>query len=222
MLRRYMSDFTAFRRCPSVPETCFADPRGRLFAPNLLQLHVIRSETPYGQTVFGVLSQGLGGYVLRSKVWGESHVGGGIPEGSQAEGRRDPIAETALHRRRSAVPFSKPQLRGLIAIVREGAEASDKKRLDLTPQMTIICQSNETRGMGLMVSKVERERAALEAAEKELAERKKKLAELEQEEAEKQLARLVRKVGQDRAIQLLELAVKVKPKAAVDALTKLG
>ena len=50
----------------------------------------------------------------------------------------------------------------------------------------------------------------------------KKLAELEQEEAEKQLARLVRKVGQDRAIQLLELAVKVKPKAAIDALTKLG
>ncbi|WP_371420238.1 hypothetical protein [Tardiphaga sp.] len=88
--------------------------------------------------------------------------------------------------------------------------------------MTIICQSNETRGMGLMVSKVERERAALEAAEKELAERKKKLAELEQEEAEKQLARLVRKVGQDRAIQLLELAVKVKPKAAVDALAKLA
>ena len=60
------------------------------------------------------------------------------------------------------------------------------------------------------------ERAALEAAEKELAERKKKLAELEQEEAEKQLARLVRKVGQDRAIQLLELAVKVKPKAAIE------
>lgn len=73
-----------------------------------------------------------------------------------------------------------------------------------------------------MVSKVERERTALEAAEKELAERKKKLAELEQEEAEKQLARLVRKVGQDRTIQLLELAVKVKPKAAVDALAKLA
>ena len=117
-----------------MPETCFADPRGRLFASNLLQLNVIRSETPYGQTVFGVLSQGLGGYVLRSKVWWESHVGGGIPEGSQAEGRRAPISETALYRRRSAVPVSKPQLRGVITIVREGAEASDKKtsRFDST------------------------------------------------------------------------------------------
>ena len=115
-------------------ETCFADPRGRLFASNLLQLNVFRSETPYGQTVFGVLSQGLGGYVLKSRVWWESHVGGGIPEGSQAEGRRGPIAGTALHPRPSAVPFSKPQLRGLIAIVREGAEASDKKtsRFDST------------------------------------------------------------------------------------------
>lgn len=76
--------------------------------------------------------------------------------------------------------------------------------------------------MGHMVSKVERERAALEAAEKELAERKKKLAGLEQQEAEKQLAKLVRIVGQDRAIQILELAVKVKPKTAIDALTKLA
>lgn len=133
MLRRYMSDFTAFRRCPSVPETCFADPRGRLFASNLLQLNVIRSETPYGQTVFGVLSQGLGGYVLKSRVWWESHVGGGIPEGSQAEGRRGPIAGTALHPRPSAMRISEPQRRGAIKIVREGAEASDKKTSRFDP-----------------------------------------------------------------------------------------
>lgn len=133
MLRRYMSDFTTFRRCPSVPETCFTAPQGRQFPPKLLQLHEFRSETPYGQTVFGVLSEGLGGYVLRSKVWGESHVGGGIPEGSQAKGQRHPIAETALHRRRSAVPVSKPQLRGVITIVHEGAEASDKKTSRFDP-----------------------------------------------------------------------------------------
>ena len=134
MLRHYPSDFTYFRRSPSVPETCFADPKGRLSVPNLLQLNVIRSETPYGRTVFGVLSQGLGGYVLRSQVWWESHVGGGIPEGSQAEGRRDPIADTALHTRRSVVHVSEPQRRGVITIVREGAEASDKKtsRIDST------------------------------------------------------------------------------------------
>ena len=37
-----------------------------------------------------------------------------------------------------------------------------------------------------MVSKVERERAALEAAEQDLADRRKRLAEMEKEEAEKE------------------------------------
>ena len=69
-----------------------------------------------------------------------------------------------------------------------------------------------------MVSKVARERAALEAAEKDVAERKKKLAQMEREEAEKVLARLVRKVGHERSVRLLELAVGVKPKNAIEAL----
>lgn len=69
-----------------------------------------------------------------------------------------------------------------------------------------------------MVSKVERERAALQQAEADLAERKKRLAELEQQEAEKHLAKLVRKVGQKRAIEILELAAAMKPTAALTAL----
>jgi restriction endonuclease Mrr len=73
-----------------------------------------------------------------------------------------------------------------------------------------------------MVSKLERERSALAAAEKELEERRQKLAELEREEAERELNRLIKKVGQDTAIALLELAVKVKPKVAISALEKLG
>ena len=73
-----------------------------------------------------------------------------------------------------------------------------------------------------MVSKVERERAALEAAEKDLSERKRRLAEMEKEEAEKELAKLVRKVGHQRAVRLLELAVDVKPKNAIEALEKIA
>ena len=73
-----------------------------------------------------------------------------------------------------------------------------------------------------MVSNLERERSALAAAEKELEERRQKLAELETEEAERELNRLIKKVGQDTAIALLELAVKVKPKVAISALEKLG
>jgi len=71
-----------------------------------------------------------------------------------------------------------------------------------------------------MVSKVERERAALQQAEADLAERKKRLAELEQQEAEKHLAKMVRKVGQKRAIEILELAAAMKPAAALAALQK--
>ncbi|MBN06092.1 hypothetical protein [Ponticaulis sp.] len=73
-----------------------------------------------------------------------------------------------------------------------------------------------------MVSKVERERAALEAAEQDLADRRKRLAEMEKEEAEKEVARLVKKVGYERAIRLLDLAVKVKPKGAIEALEKIA
>ena len=71
-----------------------------------------------------------------------------------------------------------------------------------------------------MSTKVDRERAAVEQAEKDLAERKKKLADLEKQESEKTLARLTKRVGQDRAIQLLELALEIKPKAAIETLEK--
>jgi len=73
-----------------------------------------------------------------------------------------------------------------------------------------------------MVSKVERERAALEQAEQDLAERKRRLAQLEKEEAEKQLQQLVKKVGHERAVRLLELAVSLKPKVALELLEKGG
>lgn len=73
-----------------------------------------------------------------------------------------------------------------------------------------------------MVSKVERERAALEAAEKNLSDRRRRLAEMEKEEAEKELAKLVRKVGHQRAVRLLELAVDVKAKNAIEALEKIA
>ncbi|MBL4641409.1 MAG: hypothetical protein JKX86_06280 [Verrucomicrobiales bacterium] len=72
-----------------------------------------------------------------------------------------------------------------------------------------------------MVSKVERERAALEAAERDLAERKTRLAELEKQEAEKELQKLLKRVGNDRARRLMELAVAVKPKVAIEALEKM-
>lgn len=72
-----------------------------------------------------------------------------------------------------------------------------------------------------MVSKVERERAALEAAERHLAERKTRLAELEKEEAEKELQKLLKRVGNERARRLMELAVAVKPKVAIEALEKM-
>lgn len=71
-----------------------------------------------------------------------------------------------------------------------------------------------------MASKVERERAALQQAEADLAERKKRLAELEQQEAEKHLAKLVRKVGQKRAIEILELSAVMKPAVAIETLKK--
>ncbi len=72
-----------------------------------------------------------------------------------------------------------------------------------------------------MVSKVERERAALKAAETDLAERKKKLAAMEKEEAKRQLDKLSKRVGVERTIRLLELALKVKPKAAIETLEKI-
>jgi vacuolar-type H+-ATPase subunit H len=73
-----------------------------------------------------------------------------------------------------------------------------------------------------MVSKVERERRALEAAEKDLQERRQKLVELEREEAQRELDRCLKKVGSEHALELLKLAIKVKPKAAVSALRDMA
>lgn len=69
-----------------------------------------------------------------------------------------------------------------------------------------------------MVSKVERERAALEQAQQEVQERRKRLAELEEEEQQKALEKLVKKVGRPNAIEILELSAAMKPKVAIDLL----
>lgn len=71
-----------------------------------------------------------------------------------------------------------------------------------------------------MVSKVERERAALDDAEKELKERRRRLAELEEEEEQKALGKLVKRIGRSRAIEILELSLQVKPKLAVERLRR--
>jgi len=73
-----------------------------------------------------------------------------------------------------------------------------------------------------MKSKIEREREALEQAERELRERKARLAQMQKEEAAKAVDRLVKSVGHDRAVEILELSLKVKPKAAIDKLRELA
>ncbi|WP_239806013.1 hypothetical protein [Croceicoccus hydrothermalis] len=65
---------------------------------------------------------------------------------------------------------------------------------------------------------MERERAALEQAQKEVEERRKRLAELEEEEQQKALEKLVKKVGRPNAIEILELSAAMKPKVAIDLL----
>jgi hypothetical protein len=104
---------------------------------------------------------------------------------------------------------------------RSNAKASGKKtaRICIANGSTSRRQNDRFEVMK-MVSKVEREQAAIAAAENDLAERKKRLAALKKEEAEKELAKLTRKVGPERAIKLLELAVKVKPKTAIEMLEK--
>ncbi|KHL24297.1 hypothetical protein PK98_15160 [Croceibacterium mercuriale] len=73
-----------------------------------------------------------------------------------------------------------------------------------------------------MKSKVEREREALEQAEQELRERRAKLAELEKQESAKAIDKLVKSVGRERAIEILELSLQVKPKVALDKLRELA
>ena len=69
-----------------------------------------------------------------------------------------------------------------------------------------------------MVSKVERERAALEQAEQEVQERRRRLAELEENEQQKVLEKLVKKVGRSHAIEILQLSAVMKPRAAINML----
>ncbi|GFE77811.1 hypothetical protein [Novosphingobium sp. TCA1] len=69
-----------------------------------------------------------------------------------------------------------------------------------------------------MASKLDREREAIQQAEVELEERKKRLIVLEQEETEKEIQRLVKKVGSREAIGILGLAATIKPRVAIEAL----
>lgn len=73
-----------------------------------------------------------------------------------------------------------------------------------------------------MKSKVEREREALEQAEKDLRERKARLAEMEKQEAARAIDKLVKSVGRERAVEILELSLQVKPKVALDKLRELA
>ncbi|MGE4404293.1 hypothetical protein [Pseudomonas sp.] len=69
-----------------------------------------------------------------------------------------------------------------------------------------------------MAGKLDREREAIAAAERDLIERRNRLAEMEREEQEKELQRLVKKLSVETSIAILARAVELKPKAALDAL----
>ena len=68
-----------------------------------------------------------------------------------------------------------------------------------------------------MTPKLEREREALRMAEIDLENRRKQLADLEREEAEKKLSKLMKKLGADAALEILELSVSMKASAAISA-----
>lgn len=69
-----------------------------------------------------------------------------------------------------------------------------------------------------MVTKVEREKAALAKAGAAVAEKKKLIAKLEAEELEKSLEKAIKKVGPANALAILEAAGKVKPETAIKRL----
>jgi len=73
-----------------------------------------------------------------------------------------------------------------------------------------------------MAGKLDKEREAIAAAERELVERRNRLVEMEREEREKELQRLVKKLTIESAIAILTRAVEVKPKAALEALQAVG
>jgi len=73
-----------------------------------------------------------------------------------------------------------------------------------------------------MAGKLDKEREAIAAAERELVERRNRLVEMEREEREKELQRLVKKLTIETAIAILTRAVGLKPKAALEALQAVG
>ncbi|EJL22829.1 hypothetical protein PMI02_04414 [Novosphingobium sp. AP12] len=73
-----------------------------------------------------------------------------------------------------------------------------------------------------MAGKLDKEREAIAAAERELVERRNRLVEMEREEREKELQRLVKKLTVESAIAILTRAVELKPKVALEALEAVG
>lgn len=73
-----------------------------------------------------------------------------------------------------------------------------------------------------MVGKLDKEREAIAAVERMLAERRNRLIEMEREEREKELERLVKRLTIESAIAILTRAVELKPKAALEALQAVG
>lgn len=73
-----------------------------------------------------------------------------------------------------------------------------------------------------MAGKLDKEREAIAAAERELVERRNRLVEMEREEREKELQRLVKKLTIESAIAILTRAMDLKPKAALEALQAVG
>jgi hypothetical protein len=74
----------------------------------------------------------------------------------------------------------------------------------------------------IMAGKLDKEREAIAAAERELVERRNRLVEMEREEREKELQRLVKKLTVESAIAILTRAVELKPKVALEALQAAG
>jgi len=69
-----------------------------------------------------------------------------------------------------------------------------------------------------MLSKLEKEKQAIAAAKAEIAQREKRLAKLEEEERSKRISQLVKSLGQDKAINVLEAASALSPSVLIERL----
>lgn len=67
-----------------------------------------------------------------------------------------------------------------------------------------------------MSDKILKEQQAIEDMQNSLKERKKKLAEMKKQEREKALQKLVKKLGYNRSIEVLENAISQKQKPAIN------